>query len=273
MSEAISMILEDFVANLRISIIAGAYTRCNESWRDIDYLPDYNKFYLIEDGEGWLKIGNEEYYPKPGQLFLMPAGVLQSYSAISSRPFTKYWCHFTMKLGDVNFFDVLGVPCYVNAGDFDKTKMLFQQLLDEHGNNTLSASLRKKAILLQIVSAYLDATGIQEIKFRKISSLDKFNRVLSYIQDHIQEEISMGEMAERLFYSPSYFTRMFKKYTGLTPTQYINKTRLDRARLLLKTTDLQVSEIAGKTGFCDIYYFSKCFKGYTGFSPTDYRAI
>ncbi|MDG0791526.1 AraC family transcriptional regulator [Cohnella ginsengisoli] len=63
------------------------------------YLSNFhNKFYFITDGEGWLKIGDRELYPKPGRLALMPEGVLQSYPAIYDKPYTKYWCHFTAKM-------------------------------------------------------------------------------------------------------------------------------------------------------------------------------
>lgn len=266
------MVLEDFIANLRISIITVAYTHCSESWRDMDYIPNYNKFYFIESGEGWLKIGNEEFYPKPGQLFLMPAGVLQSFSAINSNAFTKYWCHFMMKFGDINFFDVLGVPWFVNVDGTEKMTEMFRDLLAEHNKSTLSACLREKAALLDIVSYYLETAGINDLKL-SLTSLEKFNNVLSYVQEHIHEDISLQALAEKFYYNPSYFTRMFKKYTGLAPTQYINKARLDRAKLLLKTTDLQIREISQKTGFCDVFYFSKSFKNYTGFSPSDYRQL
>lgn len=264
---------EDFFTNMQIDIILSAHTHCGESWRDIDYLPEYNKFYLIEDGEGWLKIGDIEYYPKAGQMVLMPAGVQQSYSSISSNTFRKYWCHFTLQIGDVNLFDIIDIPYIVDVENFGKLKKLFKQLVHEQNSDTLYARLREKALLIEIVANYLEIANIHELRFFGASSLEKFKTILSYIRVHINEEISVEELAGRLHYNPNYFTRLFKKYTGMPPTQYIRKIRLDKAKVLLKTTDLQVSEIAIETGFCDIYYFSKSFKSYTGFSPTDYRMI
>lgn len=265
--------LEDFISNLRISVITGAYTLCPVNWRDVDYIPDYNKFYFIEDGEGWLKIGGREYRPKPGQLFLMPAGVLQSYSTVGSHPFEKYWCHFAAKIGDINLFDVLEIPHFVDVEDREEMAALFQRLIAEHEGSGLSACLRVKSALLEIIARYLRLAGVQELKFKRLSALHDFNIVLAYIQEHIHQELSAGELANRFHYNPNYFTRLFRKYTGLAPTQYVNKTRLEKAKTLLRTSDMMISDVASVTGFGDIFYFSKSFKRYTGFSPTDYRAL
>ena len=75
--------LNNYFTNMHVNLIVAAFTKCPELWSDIDYTPDYNKFYFIREGEGWLKVGEKEFYPKPGQLCLMPAGIKQSYSNIS----------------------------------------------------------------------------------------------------------------------------------------------------------------------------------------------
>ena len=273
MEESSSFFQKDLFANLQLSLVTSAYTHCWETWRDIEYIPDYNKFYFIIGGEGWLKIGDREFYPKPGQLFLMPAGILQSYSIISKDTFRKYWCHFTAKIGDVNLFNIINTPYFVEVEDTSKVEMLFKELIKEQENPKLYARLREKALLMEILSYYVANSQIEEFKFVNSSSMSKLNRVLQYIQDHIAEEITVEQLASMLHFHPGYFTKVFKKYIGLSPSQYVNKVRLDKAKFLLKNTDLQVTEVAAKTGFCDIYHFSKTFKAYSGFSPTDYRSI
>jgi AraC family transcriptional regulator, arabinose operon regulatory protein len=128
---------KDFLVNMQLNIITSAYTHCWEYWRDIDYTPDYNKFYFICDGEGLIKIGDQEYYPRKGQMVLMPAGVIQSYSTINKNTFKKYWCHFTAKIGDINLFDFFDIPYLINVDDYDKLKCLFQELILLQENQTL----------------------------------------------------------------------------------------------------------------------------------------
>lgn len=274
MEHGSSLMAEDLVSSLRLSITMGEYTHCADNWKDFDYTPDYNKFYLIEGGEGWLKIDGREFWPKPGHLCFMPAGVIQSFSTISSNTFRKYWCHFTAKVGDIELFDMVDVPYFVDAGnDMERLTALFRKLLGAMGGSGLSASLTSRSALLEIIAYYLDKAGAGNLKFKHISSLHKLNTALSYIDAHIDRDISAAELARQLHYHPNYFTRMFRKYTGMAPTQYINKTKLEKAKILLNTTDMRVTEVASATGFGDIYYFSKCFKKYTGFSPSDYRAM
>jgi ethanolamine utilization protein EutQ (cupin superfamily) len=88
-------LLKSYMYKLQASLISSAYTRCWDNWREIDYTPSYNKFYLIIKGEGWIKIGDKEYHPKPGELYLMPAGVKQSFSTINENHFEKYWDNAT----------------------------------------------------------------------------------------------------------------------------------------------------------------------------------
>lgn len=266
-------LLEALAADLRTGVSMSGYTYCPDNWRDINYTPDYNKFYFIRAGEGWLKIGDAEYRPKPGQLFLMPAGVLQSYSTAGGDPFTKYWCHFTAKIGDINLFDVLDVPHFIDAGDTQALEALFRELVDAYDAGGLSAGLRGRAALLRIIAYYLDAAGVRELRPKRVSALHRLDTALSYIDEHIDRDMSAAELARALHYHPNYFTRMFRRFTGMAPTQYINKMRLEKAKVLLKTTDMMISEVAAATGFGDIYYFSKSFRKYTGFSPTDYRSI
>ena len=99
-------LIQLYLDNLQVRITEVGHKQVWSDWRDLDYTPDYNKFYLICDGEGWLKIGNKEYTPKRGQWFLMPQGMKQSYSYTEGPRFTKYWCHFTAKVGENNLLDL-----------------------------------------------------------------------------------------------------------------------------------------------------------------------
>jgi AraC family transcriptional regulator, arabinose operon regulatory protein len=105
MNDEKKLLIKDYLSNMKVGVSDIGYMKVTPEWRDIDYVPNYNKFYFICEGEGYLKINGVEYFPKPGQLFLMPSGVMQSYSIINENTFLKYWCHFTANIGDMNLFD------------------------------------------------------------------------------------------------------------------------------------------------------------------------
>ena len=69
----------------------------------------------------------------------------------------------------------------------------------------------------------------------------------------------------------SYFSRLFKKETGEGVIDYINKVRIERAKVLLRNTDLKSSEICSMVGVLDSKYFSKLFKKMEGLTPSEYR--
>ncbi len=96
-------------------------------------------------------------------------------------------------------------------------------------------------------------------------------RTIEYINEHLSERVTSTVVAEALFLNKSYFCRLFKKTFGSSFTEYLTYRRIEYAKILLKTTDDSVSDIALKCGFTGFSYFSKCFKAITGRLPTKYR--
>ncbi|RHP35673.1 response regulator transcription factor [Lachnotalea sp. AF33-28] len=94
--------------------------------------------------------------------------------------------------------------------------------------------------------------------------------VLDYIEAHYQEKLSLDFLAGYVNFSPSYLTRVFKKETGKTISDYVNEYKINKAAELLTCQDLLVKEAAGCIGIDDQYYFSKLFKKYKGETPSQY---
>ena len=97
------------------------------------------------------------------------------------------------------------------------------------------------------------------------------DRAIQYIQTHLTEKLSVEEIAASTGYSPSYFSHMFTEETGLSPYQFVLKSRLDQAQQLLKTTRLTVQEIAFQCGFNSAANFCYTFRRMTGLSAHEYR--
>lgn len=82
--------------------------------------------------------------------------------------------------------------------------------------------------------------------------------------------ISIERVAASLGYLRTHFTRVFKQLTNMSPKQYINQIRMERAKELLNT-NLSIEQVASSCSFPDALYFSKQFKKWSGASPTQYR--
>lgn len=110
---------------------------------------------------------------------------------------------------------------------------------------------------------YSHAAG--DVGFRQIAE------VKQYISEHLHEPLQLSEVAGKLYLSTAYFSRLFKEKTGLTFSDYLANCRIEKARHLLATTDLSISEVASAIGYQEANSFSRVFKARTGQSPTLYR--
>jgi AraC-like DNA-binding protein len=96
--------------------------------------------------------------------------------------------------------------------------------------------------------------------------------VVEFINRHYARPLTVAALARRARLSPFHFIRAFRAATGLTPHQYLRERRLERARHLLSTTTMPVTEICQSVGFTSLGSFSNLFRRATGQSPVAYRA-
>ncbi len=92
-----------------------------------------------------------------------------------------------------------------------------------------------------------------------------------WIQEHYHRSVQMQQIAEQVDMSLRTFNRRFKAATGLSPSQYLLRLRIEMAKDLLRTTDLGISAIADACGFNDDGYFSRCFKKQENIKPSEFR--
>ena len=96
-------------------------------------------------------------------------------------------------------------------------------------------------------------------------------QVKTYITQNLSSNLSREQLAKQFFLNPDYLTRLFKKETKSSLQTYILKERIKKAKFLLETTDLTISEVHEQSGFSNSSYFSKMFKRETRMTPQEYR--
>lgn len=94
---------------------------------------------------------------------------------------------------------------------------------------------------------------------------------IQYISEHLAESLSLDTIAQELHISPSHLSRTFKKELSESLTEYINKARIEKAKLLLQSSDLLTYEVAEAVGYKDATYFSSIFRKYEGISPSEFK--
>lgn len=99
----------------------------------------------------------------------------------------------------------------------------------------------------------------------------RMQRVAEWIDSHYVEALQVGDLALLAGLSPSHFSRIFRKWAGYSPMEYLKRARIEQARRLLAASDLSVKEIAAAVGFPDPYHFSRVFRQIDGLTATQYR--
>lgn len=94
-----------------------------------------------------------------------------------------------------------------------------------------------------------------------------------YMRQNYQTDLSLGELAQKIGYTPEYIGKIFKKHTGETPSKFLAKLRINEAKyLLIHQPGLEIKKIGEMVGYPDAYYFSRIFKANTGMHPSEFRS-
>ena len=96
---------------------------------------------------------------------------------------------------------------------------------------------------------------------------------IQYIKNHVNEKITLQDLAGEVGLSPSYFSRLFKKEIGFAPIEYVAITKINFAKLMLRTTNSSISEIAETLGYSSDSSFINAFRLRRGMSPHSYRKM
>lgn len=206
-----------------------------------------------------------------GICFFLYPGVLHRYKPDPKIGWEEYWVGFNgfyvQQLMNNGFFDRQNP--FVNLGINPDVLLLFRELI-----SLIQASL--PGYHQQIAGVTLQILGlINTISQHQDYNNDPVGKLISkakfIIQESFENNLDMEQLARELPMGYSSFRKAFKRIAGESPNQYHLNLRLERAKKLLVTTILNISEIADQTGFESVFYFSKLFKKKNGRSPNAYR--
>ena len=134
----------------------------------------------------------------------------------------------------------------------------------------------------EIVNSALEISNIKryimqllEQHLEEINNLDNKGRIIfeaeRYIIDNLDQELSIKNIAEHVFITPTYLCYLYKKNTGRTINQFILDVRMKKAKMMILETNLRIRDIAGQLGYSNQNYFTKIFTDYYGVNPSTFR--
>lgn len=119
----------------------------------------------------------------------------------------------------------------------------------------------------------LDFTGKMRFLIRNLGASKPIISCIDYIYAHIKERITIEDLAEYTGLSASYLSRLFKKETGVSVSDYVREKKIEKAQHLLKYCDYSLIEIANYLSFSSQSHFIQLFKDFTGMTPKKYRDL
>lgn len=170
------------------------------------------------------------------------------------------------------------VPIYHTTGELrQKFFKLCTSMAAENDVSRKGRYVMLKAYLMQmLVLLYREQSepvkSGEGCSFESASKTYVVEQMMNYMEDHYDEKISLDRIAENMYLSPFYISRIFKSETGDTPIHHLIHIRLEKAKALLESGwSGSVQEIAAQVGYDDAYHFSKLFKKKYGIPPSQVR--
>lgn len=226
---------------------------------------------LITWGEGYVITEGKKIPANKGTLFFRKPGTLVE-------GITPYYCYFIeMALfnNDVKRnISLLDIPDVIVLENISYIEELFFKIYNEFISPSSISQFIIKTYLMEILH-YIFIQWESKYRFNSSSkSLEaNYQRIIpvkEYIENNVQLQFTLNELAEMASLSKYHFCRIFNETINETPIGYVNKCKINYAKRLLIETDKSVKEIMLDSGFENESYFFRLFKKYTGISPSDY---
>lgn len=201
-----------------------------------------------------------------GNIVLFSPGEPQVYSYFSQDQPEIYWIHFTgTKIPELlKYYEIKN--CYI--GEVLSLKLLFQEII-------LELQLKKSLYEDVVISNFYKILAlIRRSYLLQLSPLENnfsIERLVMQLNQRYMDSWTLSSMAEYCGLSEDYFSHMFRKRMGTSPVRYLTDLRIEKAKELLMTGSISVSEVSSLVGFEDPLYFSRVFKKKTGVPPKKFQ--
>ena len=243
-----------------INVLCGRYVELNSDWNATNVCSPFSRIYMITEGEGCLRYGETELIFKPGNIYVIPAGLRISFSTETS--LSKSFFHISIPTP--TGYDLLEQldRCIV-FNDSASICKITEELKSHSFQNTFSI----KAYIYHLVYKFLVEMG--DIRIQRSSEL--ITRTVEYINKNLYASLTVENIAEAVFVSSAKLRKTFRDEMEIPIGQYISDRIIIQAEEMIRTSNISIKEVSDSLGFCDQFYFSRCFTKKFGLSPSEYR--
>jgi AraC family L-rhamnose operon transcriptional activator RhaR/AraC family L-rhamnose operon regulatory protein RhaS len=250
---------------------------------------DFSELVIAINGQATHVIENKEYLLKSGDIFVIKGNTshgyfnpdnFEIYNIAYKRDFLLSQAKELKKIPGFQALFILEPFFRANQqfqtmfhlDDLSYTLNLNKMMLNAYKNNTdglkYVITTYFKSLLMYLADKYIESSYLNK---NDNSNLIDIANTISYMENNYTKPINLKELAEKASLSPRHFSRIFNENYQTSPIDYLIHLRIKHACSLLKKTDMNITNIAIKSGFNDGNYFSRQFKKIMAVSPRKYR--
>lgn len=273
--------MDNMLDNINWKIDVCRFEEVDSSWKTENFalstrIVPFSRIYYPIEGEGYIEHCGKEYHLRKGYIFLMPPFVPIKASCPSR--LLMYWTHFNGYIMDSEL-DIFSVarPIYeLKVSDDKFYRNLFKHIMTYFTMPSRSgiklptlANMEAVAALTLLVYPFL--SSVNDTEKENIIMPGRFFKLLHHIEQHLDHNFSLQELAKQFNLNPVYLSNVFAKEMGVSLIKYCNNRRINRAIVLLSNTNYTISEIAYQLGAGNATSFSRLFKRHHGITPVEFR--
>lgn len=254
----------------------------NEFTHSLHY-HDFYEFVIYLGNAGVFRIDESEYLVKRGDIVMIdmfkPHALLYNKNTLYERFSISIDLSLLISFStpQSNLLDILHEysgqhPIYhLDEQKLQKYLYLLDRYRDVSPKN--GRDILEKALVHYLLAyIYSDCYTGKHTNEKDSQHAETIAQLLTYIEEHLNEEISLEQLAAEVNYSEYYVSRLFKKMSGKTLTSYIQEKRIDQAACLIRS-GFSINQAAERVGFNNYSYFYKTFKKLMGCNPAEYQSL
>ena len=229
---------------------------------------DYYILHFITKGKGRFVIGDKEYILKKGDCFLLSPKITTYYEADKKNPYIYYWVGFD----GIEAKGLLEKTGLVISDNYVIHPKNFNSVFEMFSNFDVSTT-NNSAIPYQLVGKlYLLFSEIMSDQSSENEQKSNYvDLAINYMNLNYAKNISIELLSRIVGVDRTYFYRLFKESTKISPKEYLSNLRIEKAKMLLCNSNMNIKEIALSVGFSNYLSFERVFKEKSGVNPTIYR--
>ena len=236
-----------------------------KSFGSNEHYHSHFEIYYLTQGQCRYFINDKVYIAQSGDIVLIPGGTIHK-SQYPDKKFSRFLINCSNQFIPTSVFKFLPslMPLYHNAQIEPEIHNIFLSIEKNYKNPDIFSEDTIRYLMYEL---FILIARNPNQKTQTVAGNVYSNTAIEYINNNFRSKVSLDTIAEICCVTPEYMSKVFKKETGFTFSEYLTYTRLKNAETLLKSSNLSITEIAYKCGFTDSNYFSVVFKKIYGVSP------